>query len=152
MDTETNSKTNASTKNASITNASINASIPSETINHYDLPALNRHSIRPRLIIETLESSTINHQKYLSLNKLTLTDISIESSLKTQKGYLDLQMIRMIANGCSGQQNQVRFYKGRDNSKKVSTVGYKLLFLLRIIRTNESTPHMVYILEDDINH
>ena len=58
----------------------------------------------------------------------------------------------MIANGGSGQQNQVRFYKGKYNSKKVSTVGYKRLFLLRIIRTDESTPHMVYILEDDINN
>ena len=122
------STTNASTNNASTTNASINASTSAATINHYDLPALNGHSIRPRLIIETLESSTINHQKYLSLNKLTLTDISIESSLKTQKGYLDLQIIRMIENGRSGQQNQVRINKAKYNSKKVITVGYKQFF------------------------
>ena len=136
MDTETNSKTNASTKNDSITNASINASIPSETINHYDLPALNRHPIRPRLIIEPLKSSTINHQKYLNFNKCTLTDLSIETYLATRRGYL-------ISNGRSGQQNQVCFYKAKENSKKVSTVGYKRLFLLRIICTDEYTPHMV---------
>ena len=43
-------------------------------------------------------------------------------------------------------------YIGEYNSKKVNTFGYKQLFLLRIICTDESTPHMVYILEDDINH
>ena len=57
-----------------------------------------------------------------------------------------------MANGRSGQQNQVLFYKVKENSKKMSTVGYKRLFLLRIIRTNEYTPHMLYIIEDDINH
>ena len=46
MDTETNTKPNVSTTNASIanastTNASINASTSAATINHYDLPALN---------------------------------------------------------------------------------------------------------------
>ena len=45
MDTETNAETNASTTNASTTNASTNASTSAETINHYDLPALNRQSI-----------------------------------------------------------------------------------------------------------
>ena len=58
----------------------------------------------------------------------------------------------MISNSRSGQQNQVRFYKAKDNSNKVSTVGYKRLLLLRIICTNESSPYMVYIIEDDINH
>ena len=46
MDTETNSgtndsTTNASTTNDSTTNTSITASISAETINNYDLPALN---------------------------------------------------------------------------------------------------------------
>ena len=94
----------------------------------------------------------LRFHKYLRFNQCTLADIFIEASLATWKGYLDVQIIRMIANGGSGQQNQVRFYKGKYNSKKVSTVGYKRLFLLRIIRTDESTPHMVYILEDDINN
>ena len=40
IDTETNAKTNAST-----TNASINDSTSNATINHYDLPALNQHSM-----------------------------------------------------------------------------------------------------------
>ena len=62
-DTETNAETNASATNASTNNASINASTSAATINHYNLPALNRHSIRPRLIVEPLKSSTINHQK-----------------------------------------------------------------------------------------
>ena len=69
MDTETNTKTNASTANASTSNASINASTSAATNNHYDLPALNQHSIRPRRIIEPLKSSTINHQKYLCFNQ-----------------------------------------------------------------------------------
>ena len=101
MDNETNAETNTST-----TNASINASTSAATINHYDLPALNRHSIRPRLIIEPFESSTINHQKYLRLIQCTLTDISIEASLATRKGYIDIQIIRIISNGRSSQQNQ----------------------------------------------
>jgi hypothetical protein len=123
-----------------------------ERNNHHDGPINIRPSVRPRLIIEPLETSNINHQKYLRFSQCTLTDLAMEASLATRKGYLDLQIIRMIANGRSGQQNQVRFYKAKDNSKKVSTVGYKRLFLLRIIRTDEPTPHMVYILEDDINH
>ena len=177
-DTTTNTvNTNAGTTNNSTTyestnNASPNASLFNNTsfnntspnisphaspnvarYNHYDARNNFRPSIRPRLIIEPLESATINHQKYLRFSQCTLTDLAMEASLATRKGYLDdLQIIRMIANGRSGQQNQVRFYKAKDNSKKVSTVGYKRLFLLRIIRTDEPTPHMVYILEDDINH
>ena len=44
MDTETNAKTNASTTNASIS-ASTSAATSAATINHYDLPTINRHSI-----------------------------------------------------------------------------------------------------------
>jgi hypothetical protein len=169
--TTNNSTTYESTNNATSNNASPNASSFNNTsfnntspnisphaspnvarYNHNDARNNFRPSIRPRLIIEPLESSTINHQKYLRFSQCTLTDLAMEASLATRKGYLDLQIIRMIANGRSGQQNQVRFYKAKDNSKKVSTVGYKRLFLLRIIRTDEPTPHMVYILEDDINH
>ena len=132
MNTETNTKTNAST-----TNASINASTSNATMNHYNLPALNQHSMWPRLIIEPLESSTINNQKYLRFNQCTLTDISIEASLANREGYPDLQIIRMIVNGRSVQQNQVRFYKAKENSKKVSTVGYKrLLFCALYVRMN----------------
>ena len=58
----------------------------------------------------------------------------------------------MITNVRSVQQHQVRFYKVKDNSNKVSNVGYKQIFLLRNIRTDESTVHMIYILEDDINY
>ena len=169
--TTNNSTTYESTNNATSNNASPNASSFNNTsfnntspnisphaspnvarYNHNDARNNFRPSIRPRLIIEPLESSTINHKKYLRFSQCTLTDLAMEASLATRKGYLDLQIIRMIANGRSGQQNQVRFYKAKDNSKKVSTVGYKRLFLLRIIRTDEPTPHMVYILEDDINH
>ena len=127
MDTETNDKTNASTTNASIS-ASTSAATSAATINHYDTPVLNRQSIRTQLIIEPLESSNINHQKYLRFNQCTIIDLYIEAYLAAPKGYLDLQMIRMIENGLSVEQSQVHFYKAKENSKKVSTVGYKLLF------------------------
>ena len=58
----------------------------------------------------------------------------------------------MIENGRSGQQNKVRFYKAKDNSKKMRTVGYKRLFLLRVIRPDTGTTNLVYIVEDEINH
>ena len=58
----------------------------------------------------------------------------------------------MIANGRSGQQNKVRFYKAKDNSKKMITVGYKKFFLLRVIRPDTGTTNLVYIVENEINH
>ena len=57
----------------------------------------------------------------------------------------------MIANGKNNQNQQVRYYKLKD-TKKVSTVGYKCLFLLRVIQTDVAVSNLVYILEDNINH
>ena len=49
----------------------------------------------------------------------------------------------MIENGRYGQHNKVIFYKAKDNQKKISTVGYKILFLLRVIKPDTGTYNRV---------
>ena len=110
------------------------------------------NNIRRRYIIEPLDTSTLNHKKYTKFTSLTLADLATDATDFKKRGYLDLQIIRMIANGRSGQQNKVRFYKAKDNSKKMSSVGYKRLFLLRVIRPDTGTTNLVYVIEDEINH
>ena len=103
--------------------------------------------------MEPLSRSDINSKKFLRCNKeINLADLHEDvCDRETRKGYIDLQIIRMIANGKNNQYQQVRYYKSKD-TKKVSTVGYKRLFLLRVIRTDVAVSNLVYILEDNINH
>ena len=110
-------------------------------------------SKRSRTILEPLSRSDINSKKFLRcVKEINLADLHEDvCDRETRKGYIDLQIIRMIANGKNNQNQQVRFYKSKD-TKKVSTVGYKRLFLLRVIRSDVAVSNLVYILEDNINH
>ena len=96
--------------------------------NSYDGSSLSSNSTRRRNIIELLDDSNLNRKKFTQLTQLTLSDLAVESSAANRKGYLDLQFLRVISNGRSKQQNQVRYYKANDSSKKMNAVGYKGLY------------------------
>ena len=108
---------------------------------------------RSRFILEPLSRSDINSKFLLRCYKeVSIADLHEDNCTReTRKGYINLQILRMIANGKNHQNNQVRYYKSKD-LKKSSTVGYKRLFLLRVIRTDIPVSNLVYILEDNINH
>ena len=114
--------------------------------------SISSNSTRRRNIIELLDDSNLNQKKFTRLKQLTLSDLAVDSSVANRKGYLDLQFLRVISNGRSKQQNQVRYYKANDSSKKMNAVGYKRLYLMRVINQEQPTSNLVYIVEDDIHH
>ena len=89
-----------------------------EENNSYDGSSLSSNSTCRRNIIEPLDDSNLNWKKFTQLTQLTLSDLAVESSAANRKGYLDLQFLRVISNGRSKQQNQVRYYKANDSAKK----------------------------------
>ena len=107
---------------------------------------------RPRNIIEPLDSSNLNVRKFTRFKELKLKDLAVDVKVVNRKGYMDLQLLRVIANGRSKSQNQVKFYKAKDASKKISSAAYKRLFMLRVINTNDPSNNLVYIVEDDLLH
>ena len=108
-------------------------------------------SIRRKLIMEPIDPNLLNQQKFTRFTEIKLTDLADNTQKNKRKGYLDLQLLRVIANGSSKQQNQVRYYKSADKSKKIKSVAYKRLFMFRIISNviADTTNNMVYIIEDD---
>ena len=68
-----------------------------------------------------------------------------------RKGYIDLQILRMIANGKNNNNNQLKYYKNKDH-KKSKTTGYRRLFFLRVVRSDEPVPYLVYLVEDSLRH
>ena len=103
--------------------------------------------------MEPLARSDFNFKKIIRCTKeISVADLHEDRcACKTRKGYINLQILRMIANGTSSQNQQVQFYKSKD-AKQVSTVGYKRLFLLRVVHIDVAISNLVYILEDSINH
>ena len=71
-----------------------------------------------RLILEPLEQNTINAKKFRLLHEIQLNELAKDSSIVDRKGYLNLQFLRVISNGRSKNQSQIRFYKAKDASKK----------------------------------
>ena len=72
------------------------------------------NNIRRRYIIEPLDTSKMNHKKYTKFKSWTLDELATDNTDFKKRGYIDLQIIRIIVNGCSGQQNKVIFYKAKD--------------------------------------
>ena len=109
---------------------------------------------RPRIILEPIDSTNLNRKKFRRFTEITLKDLGSDGARANNRGFLDLQLLRVIANGRSKTQNQVKYYKAKDSSKKIQTVAYKRLFMFRLISLNANnvTNNLVYVLEDDIHH
>ena len=113
-----------------------------------------RNSTRAKLIIEPINTSDINQKKFTRFKEITLQQLNVENTTEYYKGYLDLQLLRVIANGNSRNQSMVKYYKAKDANKKMNAVAYKRLFLLRVINSdiNDVCNDLVYILKDDLHH
>lgn len=75
--------------------------------------------MRPRNIIEPINSSNLNLSKFTCFTELTLKDLTIDGTITNREGYMDLQLLRVIMNGHSKSQNQVKFYKAKDALKNI---------------------------------
>ena len=53
---------------------------------------------RPRNIIEPLDSSNLNVRKFTRFRELKLKDLAVDVKIANRKGYMDLQLIWVIAN------------------------------------------------------
>ena len=105
-----------------------------------------------KYMFEPLSVSESATKKFLRCEEVTLKELDIDNVLpKHRKGYIDLQILRMIANSKNNNNNQLKYYKHKDHKKAKST-GYRRLFFLRVIRSNQSVNNLVYIIEDSLRH
>ena len=74
---------------------------------------------RPRIILEPIDSTNLNRKKFRRFTEITLKDLGSDGARANNRGFLDLQLLRVIANGRSKTQNQVKYYKAKDSSKKI---------------------------------
>ena len=70
-----------------------------------------------RMILKPLEWNTINAKKYYYII-FNWMNCQINSLIGNQKGYLNLQFVRVVLNGKSKNQSQIWYYKAKDASKK----------------------------------
>ena len=79
---------------------------------------VNLDRSRQRTILEPLDINTINAKKFLRLPEIQLTELAKDSSIANRKGHTNLQFLRVISNGRSKNQSQIRYYKAKDASEK----------------------------------
>ena len=111
-----------------------------------------RANTRPRNILEPIDRLSINAKKFTRFTQIELKDLEEDGAVANRKGFLDLQLLRIIANSRSKNQNQLKYYKAKDTSKKVSSFAYKRLFMLRIVNLSSPTDQLVYVVEDALKH
>ena len=119
--------------------------------NNMDEDNDNRNT-RPRNILEPIDRLSINAKKFTRFTKIDLKDLEEDGAVANRKGFLDLQLLWVIANGRSKNQNQLKYYKAKDTSRKVLSFAYKRLFKLRIVRLSTPTNQLVYVVEDAFKH
>ena len=75
-----------------------------------------RNATRQRNILEPIDRQLINAKKFTRFTEINLKALSEDGAVANRKGFLDLQLLRVIANGRSKNQNQLKYYKAKDTS------------------------------------
>ena len=107
---------------------------------------------RQRKILEPLEANAVNNRMRARIKHMTLSELVKDPKEANHNGYLNLQLIRIFANGRNKNQSKVQYSKAKDTSKTMNSSECKRLCLSRVIRNDTPTSELLYCLEDNINH
>ena len=79
-------------------------------------------SKRSQIILKPLSRSDISSKKVLRcIKEINFADLHKDDcDRETCKGYIDLQIISMIANLKKNQNQQVRYYRSKDTKKVIT--------------------------------
>ena len=89
---------------------------------------------RIQIILEPISWSDINSRKFIRcIKEINLEDLHEDvCDRETRKGFIDLRIIRMIANAKNNQNQHVKYYKSKD-TKKSAQLDISIYFFCKLL-------------------